>query len=142
MPGTDRLTIRVAGPAMTWVAAGTAVLAGVLAVTGRSVWLAAWAVLFAVQVVVQRWNATVLTPSHLEARSLRRRLVPWADVTAVRATTSVRRVEALLADGSTLTLPGVLWRGRRAEGSAPPRSAQAVAEWARARGHDVALVGD
>ena len=65
--------------------------------------------------------------------------LPWADVVAVRKLAS--GVAAVTRDGATRLLPWVEWRPIVPSDPAYvyPRSGQAVAEWARAAGHDVAL---
>jgi len=124
-----------------WLYALPAALAA-YAVVGRSWFAAAWALLTFVQVWLPRRQRTLLTPANLVVGgTVRRRAVPWEQVRAVRAAPAGRHVTALLADGSDVRLPGVVWRAVRPEGQAAEGSAQAVAEFARTHGHPVALIG-
>lgn len=139
MRGTDE-TVRIGAAgayAALVIGAGTFLL--VMVVRWSWAGIAAAAVLFAAQLAVLRRAATVLTPRTLTGGLLRRREVPWGEVRALRVSAHVGRVDAVLADGTALPLPGVGWEAPRPAGQAPPRSAQRVAEWARAHGHDLAL---
>ncbi|HEV2889643.1 MAG TPA: PH domain-containing protein [Frankiaceae bacterium] len=110
------------------------------AVAQRS-WLAAcWALLTFPQVWLARRGATTLTAEGIETGVLRRRRVPWGEVRALRASSADPRAAAVLADGTAVPLRAVEWYAPRPEGRAPRGSVQAVAEWARAHGHDVPVV--
>lgn len=139
MPGTDVERIwyrRVPG---VWLYALPIGLAA-YAAAERSWVGAAWAVLTFPQVWLARRGATVLSTEGIETGVLRRRRVPWAQVRALRASPYLPDVRAVLADGSTVALRSVEWYAPRPEGRAPRGSVQAVAEWARAHGHDVPVV--
>lgn len=139
MSETDERFVVGYGTYTRYLSFGLVALGVALLVTG-DVRALVYVVLGVVLYVVSRRNVTVLTPEGLTGGLVRRRTVPWTDVRGVVASPYLPRVAATLADGGSLALPNVEWRAERAPGQASPRSAQAVVEWARQHGHDVALV--
>ena len=70
---------------------------------------------------------------------LRERRVPWPEVAGLGF--GFKGAVALLRDGTSVRLPGVVRRAIVPEAYVDPRSAQAVALRARAAGHEVPVDG-